>query len=361
MKVLHIDEQMGWRGGEQQASWLVQGLCARGHQVAIAARPESEFYRNAHDGAPVERLAVPLVTELDLYSAWRIGQWARRSEIDLFHAHTSHAHTIALLAKRIAGRGKTVVSRRVSFPPKTDPFNRWKYRSPDRILGVSEHVTQILREHGVPESKLTTVHSSVDLGRLDVPPLPRTELGIADNAPLIVNAGSLVGHKDHANLLHAMARVLQSLPEARLRIAGEGKLRADLETLVRQLGIGHAVSLLGHRSDVPRLIRAANLYVSSSWSEGLGTSILEALGCKTAVVATEAGGAREMVKPGETGYLVPCRDSERLAEAILHALSYPEEARAYAENGRALVERGFSTEGMIEGTLRVYRALLGEE
>lgn len=360
MKVLHIDEQMGWRGGEQQASWLIQGLCAQGHQVVIAARPGSEYYRNAHGGAPIERLSVPLYTELDLYSAWRIGQWARRAGVDIFHAHTSHAHTTALLAQRIAGHGRTVVSRRVSFPPKTDPFNRWKYRSPDRVVGVSEHVTQILREHGVPESKLTTVHSSVDLGRLDVPPLPRAELGIPENAPLIVNAGSLVGHKDHANLLHAMARVLESLPDARLIIAGEGKLRVDLEALVRQLGVGHAVSLLGYRNDVPRLVRAANLYVSSSWSEGLGTSILEALACKIAVVATEAGGAREMVKPGETGYLVPCRDSERLAEAMLRALSHAEEARAYAENGRALVERDFSTEGMVEGTLEVYRSLLSE-
>jgi len=358
VNVLHIDEQMGWRGGEQQASWLIQGLCARGHHVIIAARPGSEFYRNAHGDAPIERLAVPLCSELGLYSAWRIGRLARRMNVDVFHAHTSHAHTVALLAQRFAGRGKTVVSRRVSFPPKTNPFNRWKYAMPDRIVGVSEHVTQILRENGVPESKLVTVHSSVDLERLNVPPLPRAELGIPEEVPLIVNAGSLVGHKDHANLLRAMARVLQALPEARLIIAGEGELRPDIEALIQKLAIGHAVLLLGHRTDVPRLVRAANLYVSSSWSEGLGTSILEALACQTPAVATEAGGAREMVKPGETGYLVPCRDPEQMAKAILHALSHPEEARAYAENGRALVERDFSTGGMVENTLSVYRSLL---
>ncbi len=358
MKVLHIDEQNGWRGGEQQASWLIRGLCAHGHHVIIAARPESAFYRNDHGGAAIERLPVPLITEVDLYSAFRISRLAREAKVDIFHAHTSHAHTIALLARRLAGRGKVLVSRRVSFLPKTDPFNRWKYAAPDRIVGVSEHVTQILRDGGVPDSKLATVHSSVDLAAVEVPPIPRAELGIDENTTLILNAGSLVGHKDHANLLHAMARALTTIPEARLLIAGDGALRPEIEALAQTLGISHAVTLLGHRSDVPRLIRAADLYVSSSWSEGLGTSILESLACKVPVVATEAGGAREMVIPGETGYLVPCRDSEPLAEAIVRALTHPDEAKKFAEKGRTLVEKEFSTERMVEGTLKIYQSLL---
>src|SRR5690606_37287064 len=112
-------------------------------------------------------------------------------------------------------------------------------------------------------------------------------------------------------------------PEARLIIAGEGALRGALEQQVQDLGLGERVSLLGHREDVPALVRAADLYISSSWSEGLGTSVLEALAAGTPTVATVAGGVGEMVRDGETGYLVPNRAPEKLAEAMLASMRDP--------------------------------------
>ena len=360
MKILHIDEQLGWRGGEQQASWLIQGLCARGHEVHIAARPAGKFLGAAHGGVSVSRLPVGLRSEFGLFSAWRIAQYARRNRIDVFHAHTSHAHTIALLARAFAGQGKVVVSRRVSFPPKHGPLNRWKYRTPDRIVCVSKHVAEVLAANGVPAQILATVHSSVDMERLDVPPLSRESLGIPEDRPLIVNAGALVGHKDHFNLLEAFAAIRPAFPTARLVIAGEGPLRGEIETRIRTLGLQDVVVLLGHRTDAPALIRAGDLYVSSSWSEGLGTSVLEALACGTPVVAAEAGGAAEMVISGETGYLVPCRDAVSLSQAITESLRDPEKSRTMAGNGQALIAREFTTERMVERTIEVYRELLQE-
>lgn len=358
MNVLHIDEQTGWRGGEQQASWLMQGLAARGHRVLVAGRPGEPFLQSDHGGAAITRIPLPLRAEFDLYSAWRMAQTVRAQRIDLLHAHSSHAHTLALLARKLAGRGRVVVSRRVSFPPKADPLNRWKYHAPDKLIAVSENVAKVLRESGLPAERVAMVHSSVDLARLEVEPLSRSELGLPQEVPFLFNAGALVGHKDHENLLRAFALVLRAVPEARLLIAGEGDLRASIESLIAELNLAQAVRLLGHRKDVPRLVRAADCYISSSWSEGLGTSILEALACGTPVVATRAGGADEMVHPGETGYLVPCRDHEALAQAVTESLAHRSHARAMAEKGLALVKREFSTEGMIEGTLRVYESLL---
>jgi glycosyltransferase involved in cell wall biosynthesis len=197
----------------------------------------------------------------------------------------------------------------------------------------------------------------VDLERLEVPPLPRAELDVPDSAPLLVSAGALVGHKDHETLINAMPLVARAFPDVRLLVAGEGALRPQLEAQIAALGLQQAVRLLGHRTDVPRLIRAADVYVSSSWSEGLGTSVLEALACGTPVAATVAGGVPEMVKPGVTGHLVPNRDPEALAEAIIASLRNREAAHAMAARGRKLVETRFTTERMIEGTLREYESL----
>ncbi len=358
MNVLHLDEQTGWRGGEQQASWLIQGLVKRGHRVIIAGRPGSAFLTSDHGGARVEKVALPFLGEFDLLTAWKLAGVVRKENIDILHAHSSHAHSIAVCARKIAGRGKVVVSRRVSFRPKDHVLNRWKYAQPDLIIAVSGKVGEVMREFGVSESRLAVIHSSVDWSRLEVEPIPRTEIGVSADALLLVSVGALVGHKDHETLVAAMPQVLKHFPRVRLVIAGEGALRPAIEARIAALGLEDAVTLLGHRADAPRLIRAADLYVSSSWSEGLGTSVLEALACETPVVATVAGGVPEMVRPGETGYLVPSRDPPALAAAIIESLANRENAKFMARNGRCLVEELFLTERMVERTVLAYDMLL---
>lgn len=360
MNVLHLDEQRGWRGGEQQASWLMQGLVKAGHRVHLAARPGSAFLTSAHGeaGAQITRLPLPLRGEWDLWSARRLGQYVAHEHIDIVHAHTSHAHTLACLARRFAGRGKVVVSRRVSFAPKLDFFNRWKYAQPDLLISVSHHVDQVLAAAGIPATRRAVVHSAVDLKRLEAPALARAAMGIPAGVPLLVTAGALVGHKDIENLIDALVLVRDQVPGVHLVIAGEGERRSAIEAKVKSLGLCDVVTLLGHRTDAPQIIKAGDCYVSSSWSEGLGTSILEALACGTPVVACEAGGAAEMVIPGQTGHLVPARNSTALAGAIVTSLTDRAQAHAMAARGQQHIADHFLVERMVEGTLAAYERLL---
>jgi hypothetical protein len=124
VNILHIDEQRVWGGGEQQVSYLIQGLVRRGHHVAIAGRPGSPFLRHEHGGISPIRIAAPFITEFDPYTAFVLARGVRRYEIDILHAHTSHAHSAACLARRLAGRGKVVVSRRVVVAPRRGFLNR---------------------------------------------------------------------------------------------------------------------------------------------------------------------------------------------------------------------------------------------
>jgi glycosyltransferase involved in cell wall biosynthesis len=358
MKVLHVDEQNTWRGGEQQASWLIQGLATAGHTVWLAGRPGAPFLTNAHGGVDAERVEVSLCGEFDFISARRLARAVREERIDIIHAHTSHAHAIACLTRYLAHRGHVVVSRRVAFAPKNHGLNRRKYSAPDRFISVSHKVDETLAAFGVPASKRRVVHSAVDLERLEAPALPRAELGVPEDAPLLVSAGALVGHKDHANLVGAFTRVRRTCPGAHLVIAGEGPLRRELEAQIAGEGLGSCIHLVGHRADAPRIIRAADIYVSSSWSEGLGTSILEALACATPVVATLAGGADEMVSHGVTGRLVPVRDSAMLAAAITETLHDMPQAKAMAQAGAADVRARFTAARMVAGNIAVYEELL---
>lgn len=354
VNILHLDEQLGWRGGEQQASWLIRASVEKGHRVWIAGREGSRFLQADHGGADLIRVALPFWAELDVYTCWKLSHLVYEEEVDVIHAHTSHTHTIACIARKLARHPVVVVSRRVSFPPGQDFFNRWKYADPDVYLAVSGEVARVLQVADIDPDKVRRVYSAVDPARLDVEAASRESLGVEADAPLLLSAGALVGHKDHATLLRALPRVREAAPAVRVIIAGEGKLREALEQQIRDLDLQPVVSLLGHREDVPALMQAADCYVSSSWSEGLGTSVLEALACETPVVAAEAGGIPEMVRPGETGHLVPNRDPEALAEAIIDVLQQPDAAAVRAAAGRELVTEAFSVQTMVEDTLATY-------
>ena len=334
------------------------GLVDRGHEVTLCGKPGGRFVQGEHAGRTIAREAVAYRNEADAATAWRLSRIVTQKRIDILHAHTSHAHMMACLARTIARRGKVVVSRRVSFVPRSGRVNRWKYSLPDMFLCVSGKVDEVLAEYGIPERQRRIVYSAVDAARLDVPPASRESLDVPDGVPLLVSAGALVGHKDHETLAKAMALVVAEKPEAMLVIAGEGKLRPRIESLIQELGLIANVRLLGHRDDAPAVIRAADIYVSSSWSEGLGTSVLEGLACGVPIVATVAGGIPEMIRNGETGYLVPNRDPDALAKALLEALNDMNGARKMAARGPGFVAENFSVERMVADTIRAYEDLL---
>lgn len=358
MNILHIDEQTGWRGGEQQASYLIRGLAERGHRCVIAGKPGSEFLTCDHGVKDLVRIPVPCRGELDLITAYCLSRAVREHKIDILHAHSSHAVIYAVLAKTISGHGKVVASRRVDFPPNKNFFSRWKYAQPDRIVAISECIARVLREFGIPEHKLRTVHSGIDLKRFDVAPLARAEIGIPEGVPLAGNVGALVGHKDHATLLDAVPAILRVVPEFRLVIAGEGPLRPQLEAQIAQLGIDKSVTLLGQRNDVPRLLRTLDLFIMSSSEEGLGTSVLDAMACGVPVVATNAGGIPEMVRDSETGLLVTAKNPTELANATVRAVKDAELRKSIASAALDLLHDSFTADSMVRGNLAVYDELL---
>lgn len=358
MNTLHIDEQTGWRGGEQQASYLMRGLAARGHRVVIAGRHGSPFLTSDHGAHDAPRLALPFRGEVDPVTVLGLAGAIKAHAIDIIHAHTSHAHTYACLARMIARRGHVVVSRRVDFVPKRHLVNRWKYRAPNRIVAISECIGRVLLDWGVEPERLRVVRSGVDPARFDVPPLSREELGIPPGVPLLGNLAALVGHKDHATLLNAMPAVLRELPDLRLVILGEGKLRPELEAQIARLSIGHRVMLLGYRKDAPRVLRALDVFVMSSKEEGLGTATVEALMCRKPLVATAGGGIPEIIRDGDTGLLVPVGDSAALAAAIVRVFRDSALAEAIAARGYDFATKECTADAMVEGNLRVYEELL---
>jgi glycosyltransferase involved in cell wall biosynthesis len=154
--------------------------------------------------------------------------------------------------------------------------------------------------------------------------------------------------KDHLNLLTALAILQQRGVRLRAAIAGDGALANDLRVAARELGLDGQVRWLGSRSDIEVVLRALDIFVLSSRSEGMSNTILEAMASALPVVATDVGGAAESVQHGRTGLLVPAQDSVALADAIGALAVNPARRRTFGAAGRARAERDFAVDRMIQ-------------
>ncbi|MHC5212647.1 MAG: glycosyltransferase family 4 protein [Planctomycetota bacterium] len=367
MKVLHVNTERTWRGGEQQVLYLLRGLEAAGVEQQLLCQPDGVLAERAREQG-VDVWARRMRGEADLPAALAIAGRIREHRFDVVHMHTSHAHTLGVLGAILSGRPRplTVVARRVDFSIHKRPvldFSRQKYTwGVDRILCVSEMIRRVLITDGLPESLLGVVHSGIDLARFeDVPdrtPALRREFGVPEDGRLILNVAHCADHKGQGYLVAAAPAVLDRHPGARLVIAGDGELLPDLKAQAAALGVADRLHFPGFREDVPALLQAADVFCFPSHLEGLGTSVLDALAMRRPVVSTTAGGIPEMIESGVHGLLVPPRDPEALAAAVTWMLDHPEQARDMGAAGRRRVEQEFTCERTAERTLDEYRRLL---
>jgi glycosyltransferase involved in cell wall biosynthesis len=180
------------------------------------------------------------------------------------------------------------------------------------------------------------------------------ELWLPHHAPLIGNVAALVPHKGQRHLIESAALVVRQVPDARFVVAGEGELRPVLERAIRDHHLEKHVLLLGFRPDVLSLHKAFDIFAMSSITEGLGTSLLDAMASGKPVVATAAGGIPEVVVDGETGFLVPPRDHEAMANSLVTLLKDEQLRQRMGRAGLVRARRKFSADRMVQQTLRVY-------
>lgn len=313
---------------------------------------------------------VPLAprSEIDVTAAWRLARLLSQLRPDVIHAHDPHGVAMAGMALSMDFTARwnahrqapaLVASRRVDFHLKPNSFSRWKYRQVDCFIAASEAIRQMLIGDGIDASRVTTVHEGIDVDRIDALPAVNVHeaLWLPHQAPLVGNVAALVPHKGQRYLIEAAKQVVQKIPDARFVILGEGELREHLQHLVHEYHLAKHVLLPGFRADAIGCIKGFDLFVMSSVTEGLGTSLLDAMACHKAVVGTRAGGIPEVVDAGTTGLLVEPRDSHGLAEAIVRLLNAREERERMGEAGYGRVRRRFTVERMVSETLAVYRRL----
>lgn len=359
---LHIDTAQTWRGGQNQVLLTVLGLKARGHRTALVAHPDGELRRRA-DGA-VDVTPLGPRAEMDLAAAWQLSRLIRQLGPDLVHAHDPHAVAAAALALTLGApdpRPPLVASRRVDFHIRGNSFSWWKYRQVNCFITASDAISRMLIEDGIPADRVVRVYEGIEIERIagQAPANLREEYWLPANALIVGNVAALVPHKGQRYLVDAAALVIQQVPEARVLVAGEGELKPALQQQIRDLHLEKHVVLAGFHTGIPAFIRGLDLFVMSSVTEGLGTSLLDAMAASRAIVAARAGGIPEVVADGSTGLLVPVRDPEAMAEAIIGLLRDAGRRERMGQAGLARVRAQFSADRMVDATLDVYQRTVG--
>ncbi len=355
-----VNTEHGWRGGENQVWLLATGLSARFESHTVCQAGDELEHRLSETGA----LTVPITARggLDLLAARRMRRVIKELDIAIVHAHTSHAHSLSILAC-LGTRVPLVVTRRVAFSRTMNPLSRWKYRRANRLVAVSEGVKRALVAGGVSDERIEVIHDGIDFDRLapateqQGKPL-REELAIPADATLFGIVAQLTAEKDHATLLRAFVQVEAALPSAWLVIIGDGELERDLTALAGQLRL-ERVRFAGYRRDISNVLRALDCFILCSRHEGLGSSIMDAMHVGLPVVATRVGGIPELITDGADGVMIEAGDPVALSAALLRIGSSPEERARLGAAARATAAARFPAVHMVSKYEALYERVLG--
>jgi glycosyltransferase involved in cell wall biosynthesis len=257
-----------------------------------------------------------------------------------------------------------VVTRRVDFSIFRHSFfglNRIKYLyGIDLYIVVSRAVKDVLVRDGLPPGRIAVVRSGIDLDRFDRAPDAafRSVFGISEGDRVVVNVAHFADHKGQRYLVEAAPLILRDLPRTVFLLIGEGELRLSLMTLARELGVADRVLFPGFLANVHEYLGSADLFVMPSHMEALGTAALEAMAAGLPVVASRVGGLPEIITAGRDGLLVPPRDPNALAHAVVRMLRDDGLRQRLASEGRKRVRAKFGVDRMVDETVKVYEWLL---
>lgn len=362
-RIVFVTDNLGVGGAERHLVRLISGLAATSEwEVTVYCLSRSgEFVSSLEErGIPVVGSPEPwsrspgrlLRATVDLY------RYFRQIRPDIAHCYMVYGGFLGSVTARLAGVPYVVTTRRIAHGYTGRRLLAYRLvhalmdRLSDAVIAVCETARLQAVAEGTPVTKTFTVYNAIDLPEPEgIPQL--------SGSPVIGTICSLAKRKGLSYLLAAVPRVLQTLPEARFFLVGDGPQRQNLELQALDLGISTQVEFLGPRGDIAGLLCAFDLFVLPSLLEGMPNAVLEAMAAGVPVVATAVGGVPEFVESGHTGLLVPPASPSALADAMLRLATDVNLRRQCAHKAQVLVDTRFTAGRELGDTEQVYRWVLG--
>ena len=359
MKILYVITGLGLGGAERVVVDLADKMSQLGYEVKIAYLTGKVIIEPKNK--EIEIIFLGLYNILYLISAYnKLRNLIYRFKPDVVHSHMFHSNILTRLVRILSPIPKLINT--VHSSSEGGALRMLTYRLTHRYTSVVTNVSKeaslkFEEKKAVPIQKMLTIYNGIDTNKYKFSEVSRTrireELGLNSKDKFILAVGRFNIAKDYPNLLQAVAILKEKNFLFKLFIAGEGELKIYIEQLINQLDIKDYIILLGARNDVQDLMCGADVFVLSSAWEGFGLVVAEAMACERIVVATDCGGVREVL--GETGILIPNKNSLKLAQALQESLAIEEkESRQKGFMARERVISNYSLDISTKKWLELY-------
>jgi glycosyltransferase involved in cell wall biosynthesis len=356
-------------GGERYLELLFDRLDRARYRGLLICPEPGPFVRRMEERG-VDTQLVHLAPLFNPMAFWRLTRLLVRERVTILQTHGARANFYGRIAGRLAGVPVIISTVHNSMKDyEVGSITRGLYRFllrltlplAHRIICVSEaNRSDLIDECPAAKAKTYTVYNGVDLSafssRFDRQKV-RREIGVLQG-PVLVTIARLTEQKGHRYLVQALPCLLETWPQLCCLFVGEGELRDALHCMANDLGVERACRFVGVRQDIADILAAADVVVLPSISEGFPFVLLEALAMGCPVVASRVNGVPELIEDHKTGLLVPSRDPQALAKAILEVLGDPTAARKMGAEGRAVVRERYTVDQMVANTTAIFDAAM---
>lgn len=363
MKILLFITGLGMGGAERQVCDLADQYASMGHQVLLISLAGELVNKPKSSEVKVVLLNMKKNPYVFIQTYIKARQLIIGFKPDVVHSHMVHANLFARLLRLSVFIPKLICTSHSSN--EGGKLRMLAYRFTDSLCDLNTNVSQEAVNSSVEQGATTAdriiaIHNGIDTSRFIFNRTARVrlrnELGLDDATCLLLAVGRLTAAKDYPNLLIAYELLLKQGCDVHLVIIGSGEEQPMLSTMVMAQGLTERVSFLGLRYDVSDWMSAADVFVLSSAWEGFGLVIAEAMASERVVVATDCGGVKEVI--GDAGFLVPPRNSEKLAFALARALQLPpEEKLKIGISARKRVSDKYSLFSVCDKWVNIYRGI----
>ncbi|MDH5562556.1 MAG: glycosyltransferase family 4 protein [Nitrospirota bacterium] len=364
-RILHTESSHGLGGQEYRILSEAKAMSLRGHQVVIAAPGHSQLARLAiQEDIPCEDIPIGISGWGRLVPAFL--SLIKKHQIQIVHTHGSQDSWTASVAGRLSSARPVIIRARHKSTPISVSFRHdVLYRFlPHAVMTTGEAVRQqLIACNGLKPDAVFSIPTGVDMQRFHSGPLNvalKEALGIQVDLPIVGTVSFLRPEKGLDVLIDAVSLLQEEHSRVCCLIVGGGQERQRLVEHIRQRNLEKDVVLAGFREDIPELLNLMDVFVLPSLEEGMPQSLLQALAMERAVVASAVGGVPEIVRDGQTGFLVTPKDPLALADKIGQLLRDPAQRNMFGQAGRRVIEQAYSMEAMVIKTEQLYSSLWAE-
>jgi glycosyltransferase involved in cell wall biosynthesis len=372
LKLLFIIDNLQFGGGERVFAQIINGLSPHKYEIFLSSYP-GEQLRQAIVKGDLQFLPLDFSKKFSFSLILRLTHIIKKNGIEIVHGQGARAEFYARVACKLAGKAKYMST--IAMPVEgfdVGPirkkiyslFDRFSERFVDRFLVVSDVLRdKMIRGHGIPAEKVIKIYNGIEIDHYTSQHQNgsreriRNEFNIEEDTLFIGAIGRLVWQKGFDYLIGALPELLKRLPRTKIVLVGDGPLRGELEALAEKKKVEENLIFAGFRSDIKDILSAIDILILPSLLEGFPMITLEGMAMAKPIIATRIDGITEQIVDGVSGILIPPRDPDAIAQAVVRLSTEKELAQILGLGGRRRVEKEFTVEKMVSETEKVYQSL----